>query len=86
MVSTKLVQLLQSNRWRPYLLGGLASLPVTVAMLLAWKYCDALAIAWFFLYPFFGGLGMFWKTPTGKLISAALLFGTIVPFLIMFAR
>ena len=57
-----------------------------MAMLLAWKYCDALAIAWFFLYPFFGGLGMFWKTPTGKLISAALLFGTIVPFLIMFAR
>jgi len=35
MVSTKLVQLLQSSRWRPYLLGGLASLPVTVAMLLA---------------------------------------------------
>jgi hypothetical protein len=86
MMSTKLVQLLQSSRWRPYFLGGLASLPVTAVMLLAWKYCDALAIAWLILYPFLGGLDVFWRTPTRKMISAAVLFGTIVPFLIMFAR
>ena len=77
MVSGKLRQLLQSSRWRPYFLGVLGSLPVTAVMLLAWIYCDVMAIAWLVLYGFLGGLGVFWKTPTRKLISAALLFGTL---------
>lgn len=33
MVAEKLAQFLQSSRWRPYLLGSLASLPVTVLAL-----------------------------------------------------
>jgi hypothetical protein len=86
MVSGKLRQLLQSSRWRPYFLGALASLPVTAVMLLAWTYCDVVAVAWLVLYGFLGGLDVFWRTPTRKMISAALLLGTVVPFLIMFAR
>jgi hypothetical protein len=86
MMSIKLRRLLQSSRWRPYFLGALASLPVTAVMLLAWIYCDVVAVAWLVLYGFLGGLDAFWKTPMSKLISAALLLGTVVPFLIMFAR
>jgi len=44
------------------------------------------AIGWFGLYPFFGGLDVFWKTSTRKLVSTAVLFGKVVPFMIMFAR
>lgn len=86
MASSKFGQILESGRWAPYKLGGLAALPVIGVMLLAWIYCDTVAIVWFFLYPLWAGLGIFWKTPMRKMVSTALLLGTVVPMLIMFAR
>ena len=77
-----LTQRLESSRWEPHKLGLLASLPVTAVMLLLWIFYDPIAIAWFCLYPFWGGLWLFQTTPLRKMISTALLYGTLVPFLI----
>lgn len=84
MVPTRLAQFLQDSRWRPYLLGCLAAVPITVAMLQVWKHWDYLAWTWLILYGFvgIGGARVFWNSPTRKLISTAVLVGTFVPFLI----
>ena len=91
MATIKLSQLLESSRWRPYQLGSLASLPVTAVLVLSWLYWDIFAIVWFCFYPFWAGLGVFWKTPTRKAVSTALLVGIfmtlmVMPFLIKYAR
>jgi hypothetical protein len=75
----KLAQILRNSRWRPQFLGLLASLPVAVIMLQVWKYCEPLAIGWLFFFAFFGGLGVFWRTPTGRVVVLAMIWGTVIP-------
>jgi hypothetical protein len=76
------MRILLNDRWRPYLIGCVASLPVIVVMLQVWKNWDYLAWAWLCLYAFLDGLDVFWKTYARKLVSTALAVGTLVPFLI----
>ncbi|MBI2827044.1 MAG: hypothetical protein HYX69_20400 [Planctomycetia bacterium] len=73
---------LLSDRWRPYFFGCLAGIPVAVVMLQVWRHWDLVAVTWFILYLFLAGLDMFWKTYTRKLVSTALMVGTVVPFLV----
>ena len=73
---------LRNPRWRPYLLGCLLGLPVTLVMLQVWRSYDYLAWGWLFLYSGLGGFGLWWRTPGRKTVSTALLVGTFVPFLI----
>lgn len=73
---------LLSDRWRPYFFGCLAGLPIAVLMLLVWRHWDLLAVTWFILYLFLGGLDIFWKTYARKLVSTALMVGTLIPFLV----
>jgi hypothetical protein len=40
------------------------------------------AVTWLILYLFLAGLDMFWRTYARKLISTALMVGTLVPFLL----
>ena len=81
MAPAKLGQILQDNRWRPYLLGCLVGLPITVMMLQVWKHWDYLAWAWLGLYMLCAGL-LPRKSPTAKLILTALTVGTLVPLVI----
>jgi hypothetical protein len=39
-------------------------------------------VTWLILYLFLAGLDMFWRTYARKLISTALMVGTLVPFLL----
>jgi hypothetical protein len=71
-----------SERWRPYVFGGLAGLPIAVMMVLVWRHWDHLASVWLIFYLLLAGLDVFWKTYTRKLVSSALMVGTIVPFLV----
>lgn len=70
------------DRWRPYVFGGLAGLPVAVVMVLVWRHWDYLAWVWLIFYMFLAGLDVFWRTYPRKLVSSALMVGTIVPFLV----
>jgi uncharacterized membrane protein YccC len=81
MAPTKLVQALQDNRWRPYLLGCLAGVPIAVIMLQVWKNWDYLAWAWLGLFMLCAGL-VPRKRPIAKLILTALAVGTLVPLVI----
>jgi len=81
MVPTKLLQILQDNRWHPYLLGCLAGIPITVVMLQVWKNWDHLAWAWLGLFMLCAGL-LPRKSRSAKLILTALAVGTLVPLLI----
>jgi hypothetical protein len=51
-------------------------------MLQVWKHWDYLAWAWLCLCAFLGGLDVFWKTYPRKVISTALVVGTIFPVLV----
>lgn len=82
MASTKLMQLLESSRWAPYMLGALAALPVTGVLLLLWAYCQVVSWAWLILCPMWFGLGVFKRTPLRIMISLALGIGTYADFLI----
>jgi hypothetical protein len=82
-VTTNLAQLLESSRWQPYKLGTLASLPVAAVMTLLWIHYEIVAMALFCLYPFWG-LWVFRKTPIWKMISWALLLGSMVSFAIWY--
>jgi hypothetical protein len=84
MTLGELTQRLESSRWAPYRLGALASLPMTVVMLLFWIYFPVVAIVWSFVYPFWAGLDVFTRTPLRKMISMALFVGTLTPFAIWF--
>jgi hypothetical protein len=70
---------LLSDRWRPYFFGCLAGIPVALVMLQVWRHWDYVAVTWLFLYMFLAGLDIFWKNHARKLISTALMVGTIVP-------
>jgi hypothetical protein len=86
MAPGRLSRLLHSERWRPYILGSVASLPIMVVVLLAWKYHPDWA-AWWTVFCFvFAGLDVFHKTPTRKMISFALFLGTLASYLIVFVR
>jgi hypothetical protein len=78
MVSGKLAQFLKSIRSQPYLLGVLASLPIALMMLQVWKYNAELAVLSLFLPPFMS-LDVFKKTPTRKMVSLAVVCGTMLP-------
>jgi hypothetical protein len=78
-----LKQLLKQSRWRPYQVGGLASLPVIAVMALLWTYFEIGAFVWLCLYPWWSGLDVFWKTPLRKIVSTALMLGTVVPLLVV---
>ncbi len=86
MAPTRFTQYLASSRWAPHKAGALASLPIIAVMLLLWSHKEIVAILWFCLYSFLGGLWIFHTTPIRKMISTALTLGTLVPFMIMFAR
>ena len=77
-MAEKLTQFLQSSRWRPYLLGSLASLPVTILALQVWKDHYNWALVWVGVCAFLIGARVFWRTPVRKLISTAILLGTLV--------
>ncbi|MBI2737210.1 MAG: hypothetical protein HYX38_11775 [Rhodospirillales bacterium] len=78
-----LQRLLEESRWRPYQVGGLLSLPIIAVMALLWVYFEIGAFVWLCLYPWWSGLDVFWKTPRRKMISTALLLGTVVPLLVV---
>ena len=82
MSLVELRQRLESSRWEPHKLGLLASLQVTAVMLVLWFFFDTIAIVWFCLYPFWGGLWVFKTTPMRKMISTAIFYGTLVSFMI----
>ncbi len=84
MLTGRLKQLLEQSRWRPYQLGGLISLPVIAGMALLWIYFEIGAFVWLCLYPWWAGLGVFWKTPLRKTISTALMLATVMPLLVVF--
>lgn len=63
-------------------MGCLVGITISVAMLQVWENWDYLAWAWLCVYAFLGGLDIFWKTYARKLISTALVFGTLVPFIV----
>jgi hypothetical protein len=84
MIRSTLARLLQNRRWRPYLIGSLASLPVTCLMLQVWKYNDGLAALLFFLCLGLLQFHVFWKTPTLPMLSTAVLLGTFVAILIAY--
>jgi hypothetical protein len=71
-----------SDRWRPYFFGCLVGLPIAVIMLQVWRHWELAAVTWFILYLFLAGLDIFWKTYARKLVSTALMVGTLVPFLV----
>ena len=83
MTSTELAQRLES-RWERFKLGTVAALPITALMTLFWIYYDFVALAWFVLYPWWSGLGIFHKTPVRKTISSALFLATMVSFAIWY--
>jgi hypothetical protein len=83
MVLGKLEQILASSRWRPYQLGALASLPVAAVMVAVWLCSEAAAVLWLLLYFSLAGLDVFQKTPMRKMISTALLLGTVVPLIVV---
>jgi hypothetical protein len=56
-------------------MGFLAALPVSVAMLPAWKYDRELTFAWVVLFGFFWSLRLFSWTPTLQMISTAVCLG-----------
>jgi len=78
MILSTLARLLQNRRWRPYLIGSLGSLPVTILMLQVWKYNDGLAVLLFLLCGVFVQFPMAWRTPTLQVLSTALLLGTFL--------
>ena len=86
MAASKLSQLLQNERWRPYVLGTFASLPILAVMLIAWIYYPLWAFAWMAPWALFAGLDVFWKTPRRKMISWAIFVGTLGSFMIVYAR
>ena len=73
----------RSDHWRPYLIGGLAGLPIAMMMVLVWRHWNHVGAAWLILYMFLGALDVFWKTYTRKLVSSALVVGTFLPFLVL---
>lgn len=73
---------LLSDRWRPYFFGSLVGIPVAVLMVQVWRHWDLVAVTWLILYLFLSGLDVFWKTYTRRLVSTALLVGTVVGFLV----
>jgi hypothetical protein len=83
MSAGRLTQLLEQSRWRPYQVGGLVSVPIIAGMALLWIYFEIGAFVWLCLYPWWSGLDMFWKTPCRKVISTALLLGTVAPLLVV---
>jgi hypothetical protein len=73
---------LLSDRWRPYFFGSLVGIPIAVMMVQVWRHWDLVAVTWFTLYLFLGGLDVFWRTYTRKLVSTALMVGTVAGFLV----
>lgn len=73
---------LLSDRWRPYFFGSLVGIPIAVMMVQVWRHWDLVAVTWLTLYLFLSGLDVFWKTYTRKLVSTALMVGTVVGFLV----
>jgi hypothetical protein len=73
---------LLSDRWRPYFFGSLVGIPIAVMMVQLWRHWDLVAVTWLILYLFLSGLDVFWKTYTRKLVSTALMVGTVVGFLV----
>lgn len=75
--------ILRKSRWRPYLFGAAASLPLALVMLQVWKYYEPVALGWLVCFAFFGGLGVFWRTPTGRLVVTAITLGTVIPLVFL---
>jgi len=73
---------LLSDRWRPYFFGSLVGIPIAVMMVQVWRHWDLVAVTWLILYLFLSGLDVFWKTDTRKVVSTALMVGTVVGFLV----
>ena len=73
---------LLSDRWRPYFFGSLVGIPIAVVMVQVWRHWDLVAVTWLTLYLFLSGLDVFWKTYTRKLVSTALMVGTVIGFLV----
>jgi len=73
---------LLSDRWRPYFFGSLVGIPIAVVMVQVWRHWDLVAVTWLTLFLFLSGLDVFWKTYPRKLVSTALMVGTVVGFLV----
>jgi hypothetical protein len=71
LIVRTLSRVLQNRRWRPYLIGSLASLPVTILMIQVWKYDYGLAALSSLLVGFLLQFRVFWKTPTRQMLSTA---------------
>lgn len=79
----RLTHVLGQSRWRPYQMGALLSLPILAVMALLWIHFELTAFFWLCLYPWWSGLGVFWKTPARKMISTAIMLGTLVPLMVV---
>lgn len=83
MSTGRLTHLLEQSRWRPYQAGALLSLPIFTVMALLWIHFELMAFFWLCLYPWWSGLGVFWKTPFRKMISTSIMLGTLVPLIVV---
>jgi len=78
IVLRRLAQLLKNWRQQPYLEGALASPPVSLAMLPAWKYEPRATFAWVIIFGFLYMCRLFSWTSALKMISTAIAFGGLM--------
>src|SRR5262245_21869330 len=75
VVLRSLAQWLRNWRQRPNLVGTLAALPVSLAMLPAWTYAPKATFAWVVIFSFLCMCRLLSWTPALQMISTAIAMG-----------